>query len=452
MRHDMRQSTALILVLSLVAPAKALASGFELREFSAHAQGASYAGAAAENSDPSFLGYNPAATSGVEYYDISANGTGFILDSSGTFTGTTAAGTPTGGQMNPSGFTSNAFVPAGGARLRLDDQVSVGISLTSPFGLQTKYGGTWTGRYYAATSRLTSVDITPVLAYQPWPNITIAGGAQVQFLNAELTQAIDFGTLGAGLGFPGAIPGRDDGFVALHGHSWSDGYVIGGQWQPLPTLQLGVSFRSAIGQTLARSLDFTDDPLGVAATIRALTGSFASGRAHAKITTPAVMTGGGRWEYDDRWTFLLGFEHTGWSSFNQLLIVPDNPANPSLLTELNWQSTWFGSVGGEYRWDDRWTFRMGGAYDEKAVVSGLVTPRIPDANRYWVSGGVSYKWNEIIDVDFAVSHLFTPHSTISLSASQPGNALSGSLVGTSNIDATLISVGVVVKNPFPLPF
>jgi long-chain fatty acid transport protein len=448
----MRQSSALIVALACLAPASAFASGFELREDSAHAQGTSYAGAAASNGDPSYLFYNPASLGGVRDWDVSVNGTGLILSSDGNFTGTTAAGTPTGGRTDPSGFISDAFVPAMAARFRLDDQMSVGISVTSPWGESTKYGGTWTGRYYAMTTRLTSVDITPVLSYQPMPQLTFAGGVVAQHLHAELTQAIDFGTLGALGGFPGAVPGGNDGFVALHGDSWSAGYVLGVMWDPRPDLTVGLSYRSGNGQTLRGSENFTFDTLGIAATINALTGAFTSGRGGAEVPTPGVMTGGARWRYDDRWTVLMGFERTGWSAFHQLLVVPDNPANPQSLTVLNWDDTWFGSLGAEYRWDHQWTFRGGFAFDEKAAPSEHVEPRIPDANRYWVSGGVSYRWNENIDVDFAVSHLFTPHSNINQSVFDTGNALRGSLVGTSNSSATLISLGVVVKHPFSISF
>ncbi len=41
------------------------ASGFALREASTGAMGTAYAGAAATNSDPSYMFYNPAATAGV---------------------------------------------------------------------------------------------------------------------------------------------------------------------------------------------------------------------------------------------------------------------------------------------------------------------------------------------------------------------------------------------------
>ena len=211
-----------------------------------------------------------------------------------------------------------------------------------------------------------------------------------------------------------------------------------------------LSYRSRIDQTLSGTENFTYDTAGIAATINALTGAFANSRGSTDLPTPAVVTGGARWAIDDRWTALGGIEYTNWSSLKQLLIVPDNPLNPSALTVLNWKNTWFGSLGGEYRYDNRLTLRLGGAYDEAAAPSETVEPRIPDANRYWLSGGVGYRWFPGTDLNFAVSHLFTPHSTVNQTVFEPGNAARGSLAGVSNSDATLISLQIVMREPFTL--
>lgn len=446
----MRRPATIICILSTLAPATALASGFELRESSAHAQATSYAGAAASNSDAGFLFYNPAALGGVETWDMSLNATGLILGSSGDFTGTTAAGTPTRGQTNPTGFISDAFVPAGDVRYRLNDQFAIGFSLSSPWGESTKYPSGWTGRYYAMTTRLTSIDIAPLISYQPLPGITFAAGPQIQYLNAELSEAIDFGTLGALAGIPASVPGGADGMVQLHGNSWAAGYTLGAMWRVMPNLSLGASYRSTIHQTLQGSEDFTYDAAGIGDTIHASTGSFVDSGGKASLPTPAVVTGGARWAVDENFTALAGVEYTNWSSFKELVIASDNALNPTGLTVLNWKNTWFGSIGGEYRYDDQWTLRLGGAYDEAAAPSEFVEPRIPDANRYWLSGGAGYNWRPGTDINFAVSHLFTPHSAVNQSVFQAGNAARGSLYGVSSSDATLISLQIVMREPFAL--
>ena len=422
-----------------------LAAAFELREFSANAMGTAYAGAAAGNADASFLFFNPASIGSVRDLDTAIGISGLLLSSDGTFKGTTSAGTPTGGLTTPSGFIGDAVLPAAAIRYRLTDRIALGLTFSTPFGESTRYPDGWTGRYYAQTTDLASYNLTPVISYDVWPGVTLAAGAQIQYSRSFLTEAIDFGTIGAALGIPGAIPGASDGQAVLHGHGWGAGFVLGALWHATPDLSFGLSYRSQVPQGLRGQETFSYDATGIAQTINAVTGAFTNAIGKADVPTPATVMAGAHWQLDDRWTVLGGLEYTNWSTFHQLLIESFNPANPDDLTLTDWKNTWFGSLGAEYRLDNRWTLRAGTGYDSAAVPSETLSPRIPDANRYWLSGGFGYRWNKNIDIDFAVSHLFAPHSDIALSALAAGNTFRGNLTGASNVGATLISAQVVIR-------
>jgi len=423
----------------------ALAAAFELREFSANAMGTAYAGAAAGSEDASFLFFNPASVGDVKDFDTSIGLSGLLLDSDGTFHGNTSFGTPTGGSTSPSGFIGDALLPALAARYRLTNDIALGITFSTPFGESTHYPDGWTGRYYAQTTDLATYNLTPVISYNVWPSVTLAAGLQIQYARSYLTQAIDFGSIAAAFGIPGSVPGASDGQAVLHGHGWGAGFVLGALWHATPALSFGLSYRSQIPQGLRREEAFYYDQAGIAQTINSITGAFANSVGKADVPTPATLTAGARWQIDNRWTLLGGFEYTNWSTFHHLLIESFNPANPPDLTLTNWKNTWFGSLGVEYRLDNQWVLRVGTGYDMAAVPPDTLSPRIPDASRYWLSGGVGYQWNNNIGIDFAISHLFAPHSDIALSALAPGNTFRGYLNGVSNVGATLISAQVVIR-------
>lgn len=442
----MHRVSAVVLVATFLnfAVTSALGSGFALRESSAGAMGTAYAGAAASNSDSSYLFYNPASLGGVEDWDASINATGLLLDSKGRFAATTTVGTPAGGSATPQGFIGDALVPGFSLRYRLNDRLAIGVSLSTPWGESTSYPPTWTGRYYAIGTNLVAYNASPVVSFQLTPQLTVAAGAQIQYVRSHLTEALDFGTLGAVNHIPGAVPGAQDGFVNLHGHGWGAGYVLGLRWQPTSDLAVGVAYRSEVQQVLKGSERFIYDGAGIAATINALTGAFANSGGRADLPTPAVLTVGTRWRIDDRWTALGGVEYTNWSSLKQLLLQSDNRFNPVSVTTLNWKNTWFASLGAEYRIDDRWTLRAGIAFDEAAAPRLTLEPRIPDADRYWIAAGVGYQWNSNVDLHFALSHLFAPQSTIDQTIFQPGNLGRGNLAGTSSSNATLIAAQVSI--------
>ncbi len=437
--------TAAAAAIPVLASSQALASAFELREFSAGAMGTAYAGSAASNSAPGDMFYNPAALGGVEDWDASVDASGLLLNSKGVFSAQTSAGTPVAGPNRPHDFIGSAVLPAMALRYRLSDRWAVGLTVTTPFGETTNYPSDWVGRYYAQTTNLVTVNATPMVSWQAIPNLTLAAGMQIQYAHAYLSEAIDFGTLGALNGIPGAVPGGDDGAARLKGSSWDYGYVLGAQWKPADPVTLGVSYRSQITQSLRGHENFVYDSAGIAATLNAFTGAFANGEASADVPLPATVNAGARYDMNPQWSLLAGLEYTDWGTFDRLLAVPANPANPTDLTVNDWHGTWFGSLGAEYRPTDQWTFRVGTAYDDAAAPHEHLVPRIPDAQRYWLSAGVGYAWDKHTDVNLAISHLFTPSSTISQNPLQAGNALRGSLNGVSDTNATLVSMELVLR-------
>ena len=86
---------------SVLDASPALAAAFELSEFSANAMGTAYAGVASGSDDAGFLFYNPAALGGVQDLDGSVALSGLILDSSGTFDGTTASARKQAARIRP---------------------------------------------------------------------------------------------------------------------------------------------------------------------------------------------------------------------------------------------------------------------------------------------------------------------------------------------------------------
>ena len=67
---------------------------------------------------------------------------------------------------------------------------------------------------------------------------------------------------------------------------------------------------------------------------------------------------------------------------------------------------------------------------------------------------MGYTWRPGTDVNFAFSHIFTPHTTINQLGTAPGDleALRGSLMGVSSSNANLIALQLVMREPFALRF
>jgi long-chain fatty acid transport protein len=433
----------LLVSLSLFLATPALAAGFGLREQSTEAMGEAYAGATATNSDAGFLAYNPAAAAATSGGDFALSAISIMPGSSANYTtALTAAGTPAGGNAAPKDFIRNAMIPDIAIRQRLDDRWSVGLSVSVPWGLATKYPTGWAGRYYALTTKLLTVNVTPVVAYDLAPGFTVAGGVQAQYAKGTLSSATDIGTIAALQSLAGAVPGAQDGSASINAHGWGYGFVLGARAELEDGWTLGLSYRSAVHHTLKGPLTFTLDSIGFGAAIRSATTLFTDTTAKAKITTPAELGMGMRKKFMDDWTLLAEADWTDWSSFKNLTAVAANPVQPKDVTIANWKGSWLTSLGVEYAASDEFALRMGTGIDQTPIPSSTLNPRIPDASRTWIAGGVTWHAAPEMDLKFSYAHLFNDTRTINQTAAMTGNALRGTLMGTTKSNVNVVGLSL----------
>jgi long-chain fatty acid transport protein len=440
----------LLLVLSGIVAGHALisgawAAGYGLKEHSARAMGAAYAGSAADTDEAGALVYNPASLSGVAGTDASISLVEIVPHSSATYTGaTTSAGTPASGSAAPRSFIADAPVPAIAVRHRLTDDLAAGLSVSAPYGLKTVYPAGWAGRYHALKSEAVTVNIAPAIAWTVTPELALGAALNVEYARGEVTSAVDIGTLGALNAIPGAIPGAFDGAARLSGMDWATGFSLGAVYRPAPDLTLGLSWQSAIFHRLAGPLTFTLDSAGLGAAIRAATGFFTDTRAAAKLATPDMLLFGARKDVSDDFSLMAELDWTNWSRFRALTITAQNPAQPDDVTLADWHDTIFASLGGEYRLDEGWKLRAGIGFDQSPVPDATRNPRIPDADRLWLAAGLEARLSPGARLHLAYGHLFNSDSSIGLTQSQPGNALRGNLAGTTR--STVDTIGLQIAS------
>jgi long-chain fatty acid transport protein len=104
------------------------------------------------------------------------------------------------------------------------------------------------------------------------------------------------------------------------------------------------------------------------------------------------------------------------------------------------------SAGLEYMCSRYLALRTGIGWEQSPITDATRSPRLPDNDRLWVSGGATYKWNEQFSLDFAYTHIFIKDNTaINISAAS-GNPVFdprlGMFIGTSSAAVDIVSVGL----------
>jgi long-chain fatty acid transport protein len=400
--------STLVFAVSLGWAGNAMASGYAIKEQSGRLLGSAFAGAGSSAQDPSVMFFNPAGIARLDGYQISGSASGIFsrieFDNRGSEL--TPFGLPIpGGDGGNAG--KNALVPAFYATAAPIDRLHFGLGVNAPFGLSTEYEDDWVGRYNAIESTLRTYDINPVVALELTPWLSIGAGARFQYADAKLTQAIDFGSILAGLGVPGATPFGSDGNVELEADDWGYGYAVGVLVEPFQGTRLGLAYRSHIDQQLSGDADFKDVPLP----LQALP-VFQDQHANAGLSTPDSVDLSIYHEIDDRWAVMGDAQWTNWSRFGELRVDFDDAGVPDSVTKESWQDGWFFALGAQYKLLEPLTLRAGVAYDQTPVQDAHRTARLPDADRYWLALGGTYVFTRWLSVDLGYAHIFVRNADI----------------------------------------
>ena len=501
---------ALVLIASSFAlPLLVHGGGFVLNEQSVSGLGTAFAGGAAAAEDASTLFFNPAGVVLLQQGEFQVAANGIIPSSEFQNEGSryNLPGTPFNGLPITGGNGGNGGVAHVLPNLYLTQPVfrdtnygdlSVGIGLTSPFGLETDYDPDWVGRYIALRTKFTTFEIQPTISYRLFDRLSLGAGLDVQRASARLTQAIDFGLVAqqplaqffaalpailAGQNVPpiaipgiiaatrqayaaaGFVPGGSDGVTELTGDDWTVGFTLGAIFEYAKARdndgffnegRVGFSYRSAIDHTLDGHADFRRVPLltapGAPAQFPAPTvfrDIFFNQDATASVDLPDILHFSVYQRFLRQFAVLGDINWTRWSRLDTVPIVFQNPGTPPTSLNIHYEDALRYAIGFEWYASKALTLRTGFAYDETPVRSAeFRTPRIPDNNRYFLSAGLRWSPLEWMDVDVGYAHVFVEEPRTDLTDDQGHQ-----LIGSYDAHVDLVSASLTLRwgGPRPIP-
>jgi len=420
---------------------EATAGGFMLFEQGVKGLGNAFAGGSAGAEDASTIFYNPAGMTRLNGTHMVLGADYIIPQAEFNDEGSTLSPVLTGGAAVP--LRGNDGGDGGVAKpvphFYVTHEISpsfyAGLGLTVPFGLATDYDQGWVGRYHALKSELITIDINPSLAYKVNSWVSIGGGVSAQYIDAQLTNAIDYGAIGAALGAP-TLPQSLDGQVNIKADDWGFRWNVGVLVEPSKTLRFGLAYRSKIDYSLSGTADF-DIP--TAAVPIAVGAGLVDNGAGADITLPAHASLSGYWQFNPKWAVMADIFWTQWDSLDVLQIELDN--GRLLDTTLEWENALRYALGLTYFADPSWIFRVGAAWEETPIPDAQRrTPRIPDNDRFWATIGLTYQISETIGLDAAYAHLFVDDPEVDKSGIVTEDIFKGKLSGTFDATVDIISL------------
>lgn len=437
-QNRITQMTALALCIAgALSIGQAQASGFQLKENSVKALGRAFAGSGVATGDASVVVNNPATMALFEGTTIQSDVT--VIDLNAGFNGSGTdllGGQLTGGDGGNAGGVTP--IPALSIIHKLDNGLTLGAMVSAPFGLKTEYNEGWVGRYSALTSDLKTVDLTLSAAYEIIPGrFSVGAGLVYERAEAELSKAVDFGTLlfanPATRPLPFSRPQMRDGKAVVTGDDTGIGWIVGMNFRPTDKLAIGLSHRSEIDHDLQGKVDWTvpGDVATVFASSPTAAPLFRDGKGSAKLTTPSVTSLSVSYQLNDKLALMGDYAKTDWHSLQEIRIDFGNP-DPDSVEDFSWKDTNFWSLGAEYKLSEAFTLRGGVAYDETPTSLATRSPRLPDESRRWYSFGLTWNMSEHVEITAAYTRIEPSTPKIDLVDSS-GHALSGDFDSNVNL-------------------
>ena len=433
------------------------ATGFFVPQQGVHGVGRANAGGSAIASSPATLFYNPAAA--TELWNTRGRAGATTCTSDGDTriainahlispqirfrdTGTTAStpltgfapvpvGGGDGGDPVPATPLGSVFVAH---RLR-ECRWVVGLAVTTPFGLKAAYDAGWFGRYDSQSAELRTINAAPTFALRINERFSIGAGVDVQFADAELSNALP-DTLR-----PGGPSPDTDGLAILKGDDTSVGFNLGAHWRASEGTRVGLHYRSE----MRHGLDGAASVSGLGGPLAAANGTQA---ASVDLDLPAIVSLGVAHDMG-RWTLLGEAQWFGWSSFDEVRVKLPAPSSDQVRTAA-YRDTFAFSVGLEHRTTERFDVRAGVSLDRTPTVDEYRDTLTPDGNRVWYSVGASYRprSHRRLAIDFSATHVRLDDGPVNLTrefySATPG-AGSVAMRGLAESDITTYSVGIRLR-------
>jgi long-chain fatty acid transport protein len=344
------------MLTALLAPVIALGSGalsqVHASGFALFTQGASPLGqgnaVTAHTVSPSTVFFNPALMNRLKGTQIEVGSTMIVAGRDFN------SGTPGESASDTAVFFPSTFY----ATHAVNDKVSVGLGVFTPFGLGTDWGGDWTGHYIATKSEMQTFNINPAFSYQLTPELSLAVGLDVVIQDATLQKKIS----SLALGIPGAPFDINSKFK---GEGTGFGFNVGAAYDIGKTITVGAHYRSEV------KADASGD-----ATFSAV---IPNTQGKTDITLPQQVTAAIAYRPSEALTVEAGLRWEGWSSFDKLTVTLDNPLLGAQTTPRNWKDAWGMNLGGRYRLNDALALSAGYIYGNSPVPDSTFDPSIPDA-------------------------------------------------------------------------
>lgn len=270
------------------------------------------------------------------------------------------------------------------------EDLSLGLSLTTPFGSTVKYSDDFYGREIVTKMQLRAFFLQPMVSVKlaPWASF----GASYIYAKGS----VDWDKAVTQLN--GKMNIKD---TEATGH----GFGIGFYFRPEENFDISLAYRSPVNMK-AENGKLT---INASNATFPLLGLDANGQDNFKATLPLAeeFTIGTKVRVSPKWSISVDLNFTGWSKYDDLTLDFENAPignqedRTVLVNPKNFKNTITARVGTEYKINDLIAARLGYYYDESPYEDKDFIPETPSFDANVITAGLGFNINNTFGIDVA---------------------------------------------------
>ncbi|TWP24039.1 aromatic hydrocarbon degradation protein [Apibacter muscae] len=271
------------------------------------------------------------------------------------------------------------------------NQISVALSITTPFGSIVNWGEDWAGKDLINKIELQAFYIQPTVAYRFNNWISVGAGFIYATGNVNLQKSLT----------------PVNGQMKLEDKNASgNGFNVGVYLRPTDKLDISVAYRSKVDMKAKKGKAEFDIPSSLVGESPFLT---STDQFSATLPLASEFTLGLTYRVLPKLSISADWNVSGWNRYENLTFNfkknqvgnLENDPTVSMVPKKFKNSNTF-RIGGEYLATEDLAVRLGYYYDQSPVRSNFWSPETPSTNNNAVTGGVGYSfYNKKLMVDLS---------------------------------------------------
>lgn len=427
MAKYIKRIAVFISLFSLSLSADALAGAFQLWEQDGASVGNYHAGRAAIAEDVSTAYYNPAGLVRIHHQQLVVSGDPILTDIKfrGTVQVDTLTPRPLPATAQGGGFN---IVPSFHYAAPLCDNLVLGLSVVSPFGLKTDYGNATDARYSATLTSATVIDLSPSFGFALTDQFSLGLGLDFERLYGYFNLVAT------------AFDELENTQARNKGSSNAIGAHAGALYQFSPVTRLGMSYHSKLVHHVGGNSTF-EGPLAN----EGMGGRQFSPQFRLNFILPATTTLSVFHALNPCWEIMGTLIYSQWNVVQDLTLknlagIEHGESTNTIIVTIpqHLRNTWNIAVGANYHLNDQIMLRTGGGFDQSPVKNKYRNLQLPDSNRIALAIGGQYQATNDLSIDLGWSHIFAMNTRINHFAQKVGDqttTTNGSLRANADVYA-----------------